>query len=525
MSYYNAIKAGKKDAINRSLGWAQESLKQDILTDSEYRALLMEHINALQKEITLYDKAIAELGVVNADDPAEIRRKFVRTTSSKAGDSQLDALRVYSDLATAKAEQMSKNKSAEAAIFAPARSVHTPSMTRLADDLRAANATIAGAAGDDVRLAAIAPQVQRVLEGIQLELGPQGAEEKYNSSMRRLLDAVELGVGADLAKKLLVDSQGIANSLADTANAMVAGGAWHTTGQFEDYKRDQSLDHGIGDYRDIDSAMDLIVGADPVPGRGEGGLLKELPAQGTAAGTTRTETETLTAEAKAIKKKRASTEYKALQQALFDDGEITPDEEAAWRKVRDPSDTRTLGDLRLEFLDDYQLDQLERRAGLKSQRAATSDRLAQARSDLASMKKAPKFTAEEVQKRAAGAYQGMAESKVPLGLNSILAQMNEDEVRAMQATHAARSGNVSTREEHRRTAEQLEKHTPRELWWSKLAEMSGSFSDDPDEQNEYRKGVGSILAQAIINKVNLRKDRYASQTEAPAEDTPEQPGG
>ena len=103
--------------------------------------------------------------------------------------------------------------------------------------------------------------------------------------------------------------------------------------------------------------------------------------------------------------------------------------------------------------------------------------------------------------------------------------MNEDEVRAMQATHAARSGNVSTREEHRRTAEQLEKHTPRELWWSKLAEMSGSFSDDPDEQNEYRKGVGSILAQAIINKVNLRKDRYASQTEAPAEDTPEQPGG
>ena len=490
MSYYSTIRKGKAAALQAAMDDAKASMVQDIQSDQAYRELLINYIESMNTEIREYDKMLANLNIAEGD-PAQLRRSVTRTYESGAGKGkdQIDILTTIGTLSDKKMDGFAKHDIELRKQFAPYRGA--TSSQKLMGKLDQAY--------DFYREAIIGPGGGKAAIFEMLDHAGIDDEATLVADMSATVESA-MG-GADNLRKTLESSFGklglpvsLINEYLSNTNlgGLHPSDPWKSDADFENYKS-TTVRASPKDTADIDYSIDALQKIIEDPD-------SKIPLVNRGTSTRKTTEDVLTDEALEIRAKRDSIEFKALREALFNDGEISEIEEEAWRKVRAEGDTRTLGDLRLEFLDDVQLENLERRGKLTSER----DRLISERDATRAAQKemgAPvRYDQDEINRRAAESYSPSATAQIPLGLSDRLPSSDRKALRAMDA---ARRGMVSTDPAHKLAADQVSKTASGQNTVSEVERLSQGVPED--QREAYQEGVLSIIMGGILEKLNTSK--------------------
>tara|TARA_R110000824_G_scaffold62094_5_gene164648 strand:- start:11054 stop:12577 length:1524 start_codon:yes stop_codon:yes gene_type:complete len=485
MSYYSAIRKGKAAAIQSAMDDAKTSMLQDISSDQAYRELLVGYIESMNTEIREYDKMLLELGV-SKDDPAQLRRTVTRTYQSGTGHGKdmIDILDTLGTLSDKKAQRLEGHYIEQMKKFTPPPAASIGSLNRMAGGLDTA---FNGTAGLAVKTVASRTNMFAFIDAsgagaLITNLATADSVESKMAGAVKIRQSLEEG----LLNKGFDPDWAVAYMKEKGIEGIVqhADNPWQNDDDFQDYVN-LELRGSPADVENLQYAIDEITKISEDPD-------SKIPLVSTGTSTKKTEEKLLTDEALEVRERRKSIEFKALRKALFDDGEISDIEEEAWRKVRTDGDTRTLGDLRLEFLDDVQLENLEKKGSLSAQRERLVSERDTAREAQSGMGAPVRYDQKEIDRRAAMNYAPSAAGQTPLG------RLGPSDRKALRAMDAARRGMVSTNPQYVQAANQVSKTTPPS---SQVSEVERLAMGLPKRlQEAFQEGVLSIIMGGVNDK-------------------------
>ena len=350
MSYYSKRIQHASERIDNSQKRAREEIARDAMSEEAYRTYLKSEIKTAGANVEKLRTALAEFGIDPNQpiDPANMR-KTIETTWGGAGKQAA----IGNILGT-----VHKYRSDQAGL----RLAHKEELDKSYDHGQDA-AKIASQIVSDVETGAGTAQVQAAF-GTLMGLGTSRQQAQFVSDV---LQQIEAQKGTSSTTVQGMDPYSILSASANLAGGPALRNAITT-------------EYDIGNFGGSDLGRNLLIQdrnqllqdvrgiGVPLPEylvEAEERVADELGIRGALGGgggrTTRHE---LTDEALAIREARATDEFKAVQKALGDDGIITPAEEQAWLDVRPENEKRTLQDIRDDHIDDFLLDQLERRGYL-----------------------------------------------------------------------------------------------------------------------------------------------------------------
>ena len=411
VGYYGYMLRKKQEALAAATTWATAEFQGRYDRDEAYRKMLVDQIMGLDERIEAYTELVSKLGIVDPEkDPATFRDQITTTTGAGGtGKSALDAFQELR-LGTEVLEEMNLERlKITEGVFAPhetfAKGVQSQFTEKVSGNFSRLNESknrnsFAKAASKS--FSEYAPLLNNP------DLSVQEKQVIFASARNAIVSEINKKQGT---KK--VDGKPVPYFSKAEINSIVSGAYSNSSSPVipdSNIIIDAGLDPVIAKYantRDIASADAVEMQ------RGVVNLQREqLGLYPLQAGTFKRETQKLSKEARGIIDKRQTPEFLAVAEALYDDGVIDKDEERAW-KASHP-DAPSLKELRMTFLDDYRLSQLESVGRANLGLADATGRRAQLMSEEAELRRRPIPTYAEVQQKTGDVYKQMPESRYPL---------------------------------------------------------------------------------------------------------------
>jgi hypothetical protein len=403
MSYYGAILKAKQDALQQSMQFAIDRYASDRDYDLKYREFLMNQINELNTQIIDQQKLISDLGLADPKtDPGQFRADITTVVGSKGvGYNQLAIEKEIRETYSMRQSAVNANSEALKSAFsfveewnAEARDMTMGQIGQTISNNSGLFAAEPFHLADRLALALKSPT-------LPISQGTYEQKIKMAEDVRGFL-VRGLGANAPAEHKGKVDhivSQTM-TLLAPSLGVNPSDMKMLIEKQYGELEARYLIDKGVGNFNQIEDLNDQIEHLR--------GLKPDSGFQ------TTTKSQALGREARDIVARRNKPEFKAVVNALANDGSITKDEEAAWA-ANNPELAKELGslqDVRNAFLDDVFLDRLERSramSGLQQDTIARRDELMGQYDQLGVQ--AP-LTYEGVRQQAAPIYEQMAASQV-----------------------------------------------------------------------------------------------------------------
>ena len=412
VGYYGYMLRKKQEALAAATTWATYEFKERYDRDEAYRKMLVDQIMGLDERIEAYTELVSKLGIVDPDkDPATFRDQIVITTGM--GGKGKTALDAYQELrlGTEVLEEMNLERiKITEGVFAPPETFGKGVQSSNADKVVGVFKDLSESKDKDklVRAAEKSFNEYASLLG-NADLTVQQKQVILASARNAIVSEVnrKQGFKQDAQGNAVpffdenevdkIISKAYSNSKAPTiadANLIIGDGLDPVIAKYADTRDIAS--------RDAVEAQRAIVNRQ----RTELGLYPLQPGQYEKT------TKKLSKEARDIIDRRQTPEFIAVAEALYDDGVIDKDEEREW-KASHP-DAPSLKELRMSFLDDYRLCQLEAvgraQLGLTD---ATSRRQALMEEE-AELRRRSIPTYAEMQQKTGDIYKQMPESRYPL---------------------------------------------------------------------------------------------------------------